>query len=189
MSLIPFGFWAASGGGGGGAYDLLETTTLATSASSVTFSGLGSYSDYAHLQIRGVVRGDTAGGFYGAQIQFNGDTGTNYVAHRLSGTGSSVTSTALTPRNSLFAVDHGGSTTTSNSFGVGITDILDFSNTSKNTTTRTLTGQVDNLATRINLYSGVWLDTSAITSISIKAQGSSDFVAGSRFSLFGIKGA
>jgi hypothetical protein len=33
------------------AFDLLETTTLTTSASSVTFSGLGAYSDYKHLQI------------------------------------------------------------------------------------------------------------------------------------------
>ena len=38
-----------------GAYDLLETTTLTSSASSVTFSGLGSYTDYKHLQIRMVI--------------------------------------------------------------------------------------------------------------------------------------
>ena len=39
-----------------GSFDLLETTTLSTSASSVTFSGLGAYSDYKHLQIRSVAR-------------------------------------------------------------------------------------------------------------------------------------
>jgi hypothetical protein len=40
----------------------------------------------------------------------------------------------------------------------------------------------------IRLVSGVWLNTSAVSSISLVVGGGSNIVTGSRFSLYGIKG-
>jgi len=186
MSLIPFGFWAASGGGGAAnAYDLLETTTLTSSASSVTFSGLGSYSDYAHLQIRGVGGNDAVGtGFESLRLTFNGAT--NYSYHVLRANGSSFESFGGS-RTTIPIFNVLGNNGASNVFGSFVTDVLDFANTSKNTTTRTLGGGVSG-SSRIGLYSGAYLSTTAVTSLQLESDGA-NMIAGSRFSLYGIKAA
>jgi len=183
MSLMLLGILnSQAAGGGGGAFDLLETTTLTSTATSVTFSGLGAYSDYKHLQIRAVVRNTTE-----PYLRFNGDSGSNYKDHTLRGIGTSVQSTSLGSGTSIpiSMNDSGGGS--NQRYGAGVIDILDFSNSSKNTTTRALTGKVDpDVYPAISLQSGAWFNTSAITSIVF---GGGTFQAGSRFSLYGIKGA
>lgn len=173
----------ASSGGKAGAYDLLQTTVLSSSASSVTFSSLGSYSDYKHLQIRMTARSTGNGN---PEIQLNGVTTTTYKDHRLFGNGSSVisdvpgTGTAI----SVFAAAT-RSSSTANAFGAAIIDILDFSNSSKNTTIRALSGNYGAL-TLVELASGVFLSTAAVTSITMKLN-TDTYASGSRFSLYGIK--
>ena len=189
MSLIPFGFWAASGAGGGaGAFDLLETTTLATSASSVTFSGLGAYSDYKHLQVRAIARESSAtAGYTSSQLTFNSDTGSNYSWHYLQGYGSGIISTdAPNQPNVRLQGFAPGDGSPSGVFGVGVIDILDFASTSKNKTVRVLQGALTSTNTAIALTSGAWYNTGAVTSINF-AIGSNSFLAGTRFSLYGVK--
>jgi len=190
MSLIPFGFWAASGAGGGvAAYDLLETTTLATSASSVTFSGLDTLAaGYAHLQIRAVIKTDRAGNLDNLIGRLNGDTGSNYSRHYLYGDGSSVGSASSTPVDRMYMGRLPGDRT-ADSFSPTIIDILDFSSSAKNTTLRTLNGNLDGTyATEIYFTGNAWFDTDPVTSIELYGN-SSNLVSGSRFSLYGIKGA
>jgi hypothetical protein len=186
MSLIPFGFWAASGAGGGaGAFDLLETTTLTSSASSVTFSGLGAYSDYKHLQIRSVARDSGVTTNVWTKLVFNNDTSANYTAHLLYGDGSAVTSDGYTGFTWAGAAMHPGASNT-NAWGGAVIDILDFSSSNKNKTVRGLSGWEGSAIDRIMLASGLWLSTSAITQIAI-VSGHTSFLAGSRFSLYGVK--
>jgi hypothetical protein len=186
MSLIPFGFWAASGAGGGaGAFDLLETTTLSTSASSVTFSGLDAYSDYKHLQIRAVMQDTSAStGLEVVGMQFNGDTTSSYSRHTLKGNGSSVVSDKTTSFGSILIVDASGRE--SNVFGASVIDILDFSSASKNTTIRALTGGNGSTSGGVNLTSGGYFNTAAVTSTTLIARGTA-FATGSRFVLIGVK--
>ena len=169
----------ASSGGAAGAFDLLQTTVLSSSASSVTFSSLGSYSDYKHLQLRVLAKHNSAN----IKLTFNSDTGANYAWHRLFGDGSSVTSGAGTSQN--YILGNAWSSDTANIFGASVTNILDFSNTSKNTTIRSLSGQ-NTASPIISLGSGFWNNTAAVTTIKIETF-SDSFVAGSRFSLYGIK--
>lgn len=177
------------------AFDLLETTTLTSGASSVTFSGLGAYSDYKHLQIRAVAA-QTAN-VHEWNMRVNGDaTAGKYRTHYIWGNGSTVAAdnTNVTyfqlkqciPRLST----QGYGADVDDSFNATIVDVLDFSNTSKNTTVRTLSGfhEAGGLGQGISLNSGAWFDTAAITSISFEPN-SGNLVAGSRFSLYGIKGA
>jgi hypothetical protein len=164
-------------------FDLLETTTLTTSASSVTFSGLGAYSDYKHLQIRMVGRGSaTQNPIRG---RFNSDSGTNYARHFLYGDGTSVQSVAHPSVDAMsfaFVEDSAG---ISGSFGAAVIDILDFSNASKNTTIRSING-VAGTETQIYLTSGAWFNTDSVTSIEMFFYADS-MIAGSRFSLYGVK--
>jgi len=118
----------------------------------------------------------------------NGDSGTSYAFHSLEGTGSSVASSASTSSNQM---DLGISTIptslqSANIFGGALIDILDFASSSKNTTLKALAGSAQT-DPRLNLASGLFINTNAVTSTELFSN-SGDFVAGSRFSLYGLKG-
>jgi hypothetical protein len=171
--------------------DFLEEVVLSSAASSVTFSGLGTYATagYKHLQVRIAIRETGAGtGLQSFYVRFNADTGTDYAFHRLEGNGSGVSSSSATSINRIQVQDvvaRGASG--SGIFGVMILDILDFSNASKNTTARILSGAAEGSNNSIILTSGLYNDTSAITSIELQTAVNSSEV-GSRFSLYGSKG-
>jgi len=186
MSFVLLGILNAQAeAAGAGSYDLLETQILSSSASSVTFTGLGSYSDYKHLQIRMTARTDRAAeATESIKLQFNSDTGSNYAAHFLTGDGSSVDSLGLTNREFIFLVAN-ATNATANAFSGNVVDILDFSSTSKNTTVRDL----EALDSQIRLNTGFWNDTSAVTSIDLTPQTGANLLTGCRFSLYGIKAA
>jgi hypothetical protein len=81
-------------------------------------------------------------------------------------------------------------TAAANIFAVGVIDLLDYKNTNKNKTVRTIGGYDLNGSGAVAFGSGLWMDTSAITQIDISPLGASDkFVQYSSFALFGIKGA
>lgn len=179
--LIPLGFLASASGGVDTDYELIETYVLGSSQANVTFSSLGSYSStYKHLQVRMTSKATGSATIFGT---FNGDTGANYVSHRLFGNGSTVTSDAHTSRNNFFGGNNEDGTITS-SFSAGVLDILDAFSTTKNKTTRSFSGVATPF---VMLQSGAWLSTSSITSITL-APNLNSFLTGSRFSLYGIKG-
>lgn len=177
------GLLGASVSGEAGSYDLLETEILASSASSVTFSSIPQ--DYKHLQIRMTTRNDP---YSNLLLRLNADSGGNYAYHDLSGNGSSVTSSAgAGGQTSIVLTTTATTNQTTNVFSGVVCDILDYANTSKNTTVRTLGGVADSGYNHIQLRSGVWINTAAVTSLSVGHNG--NLVSGSRISLYGIKAA
>lgn len=187
MSLMTLGILAASGGGVAGAYELIQTFTVgAGGQASVTFSNLNTYSTtYQHLQIRSLARSNRSANTEGGKINFNSDTGGNYRLHLLEGNGSSVTSLASGSGSTyLSVIGAAGNTATSALFVPSVVDILD-PYEAKNKTVRSLTG--GNGA--ITLLSGLWMNTTSLTTIAIAPEIGSAWLQGSRFSLYGIKGA
>jgi hypothetical protein len=184
---IPLGVLAVAGAGGGaaGAYDLLETQVLSSSAASVTFTGLGSYSDYQHLQIRAVGRSTSGDAQQQWRVILNSDSGSNYAYHRLFGNGSSVLSQGFSSQSSARIGYLPTSNATANAFGALVVDVLDYANTSKNTTLRSLSG-ADTFSI-ISMQSVLWNNTAAVTSITLQDSGANNLATGSRFSLYGIK--
>lgn len=165
-----------------GAFDLLETTVLSSEASSVTFSNLGNYSNYKHLQLRATIKftGTTYVGF----MRVNGVSSlSSYSSHRLYGDGSSVASQNQSGNGNLGTLVFPYLTT--NAFGGIVADFLDFSNTNKNKTVRSLSG-ISSGYPFVQLQSGAYLSTNAITSISVHAE-TNNLAIGSRLSLYGIK--
>lgn len=170
-----------------GAMFPLQVITVGAPVSSVTFSNIPS--TYTHLQIRGLQRtSNTSGGSWTVNLRFNGDTGSNYTYHGLRGDGSSAISYAGTNQTISLGIISGDSATTSLGWGVGYTDILDYANTNKFKTIRTLTGFDQNGSGMVELTSGLWRSTSAITSISLSS-GSGNFLQYSQFALYGVKSA
>ena len=175
------------------AFDLLETTTLTTSANSISFTGLGSYAtNYKHLQVRYIGRCASAGTNNGLEVYINGDTGSNYTYHRIVGNGSTVETFGLGSvlTSGIVGRITGGSAD-AGTYGAGSVNLLDFGSTQKNKTIRSLGGYANTAGAGyyICLDSVAWLNTAAITSLTFKAQtGSEDFIAGTRISLYGVKG-
>jgi len=182
MTLSALGIFSAAGAGGGFSsdYELITTSLISSSTSSVTFSSLGTYSStYKHLQIRYAVFNSTA---YWFALRLNGDTtNANYRTHRLFANGSTVTSGSEAGDADgmpIFAV-YGSSTLP----GSGVIDILDAYSTTKNKTLRAFSRN----NTDVVLSSGLYVNTAALTSIELRTQGY-ELQSGSRISLYGIKG-
>lgn len=165
----------------------LETIQLGGSAASVSFINLDKYAgEYKHLQIRMTARSSWGQPYGDASIRFNNDSGSNYAKHELQGQGSSVASGASTSQTSMNTIlQFAGNTAPADSFGAAVIDILDPFSTTKNKTVRLLTGRAGS-APWIGLHSGLWMSTAATTSIQLFIP-SYSFIAGSRFSLYGIR--
>jgi hypothetical protein len=171
--------------------DFLEAIVLSSSAASVTFSGLGAYSDYKHLQIRAVTRDTRAiSGANNVLMTFNSDTGSNYrQLHVLKGDGSSVSSYAEAQSSSIIPFASPSANDTTNAFTAAVIDLLDAFSSNKYTTSRTLRGTnvAAAYATQVVLASGLWMNTASLTDISF-APISASFAVGSRFSIYGVRG-
>ena len=173
-----------------GAYDSIATTTVGSGgASTITFSSIPS--TYTHLQLRFITRNNRSGQSVDAlNIKANGDSGANYANHRLQGDGATATASGGTSLSAAIFAQTPASTATASVFGAGVIDILDYANTSKYKTFRTLSGFDANTAPGyIGLYSGLWQSTSAINSLTISSNDGSGVLEYTSFALYGIKGA
>lgn len=179
-SQISGHLWAPSG-----AYDSIATYTP-TGTGTVDFTSIPQ--GYTHLQLRVFIQ-------YGANdramgIRLNSDTGSNYSVHALYGQGSSVSSYGVanqTITEWLYNYDF-GSGFASTSFVGGVIDILDYTNTNKYKTIRSVEGVDFNGAGNVFVRSASWRSTSAITSINLNVQGGGNFATGTSIALYGIKG-
>ena len=168
-----------------GAFDALSTVTVPSGGlASLTFAAIPN--TYKHLQIRAIAKDSQASASHSLRMQFNSDTGSNYTYHALTGDGSSASAGALTSQTNLFPGFVMGTTGT-NVFAVSIHDILDYANVSKNKVIRTLSGVDNNGSGNIGLFSGLWINTNAINSVTILPAASTNFTEFSQFTLYGVK--
>lgn len=156
-------------------YTPIISTTLSSNQSDVTFSTItGVYTDLV-LSISSI---DTTGPQQ-LNLQLNGNTSTDYSNTRLIGDGSSAASNRGTNET---AMNIGFSTT---AWGTSIINFMNYSNT---TTFKTVLSHSGQGARETKVTTGLWRQTSAITSIRLFPSTGS-FVAGSTFTLYGIKAA
>lgn len=171
-------------GSKGTAYESIATVN--PSGTSVTFSSIPS--TYKHLQVRIIsrtTRNDAS--VDGIYLRMNGDTGGNYSYHLLQGNGSAASGYSGTNAGNIVAAFNGADAQTGASiFNGAVFDILDYANTNKYKTTRSLFGYDANGSGTITFGSANWRSTSAITSLTFLAEGT--FVSNSSFALYGIKG-
>ena len=166
------------------AYESIATVNASGSSSVLTFSSIPS--TYQHLQIRGIAR-DGAGS--SITMTFNSDTSGNYARHRLTGNGSAAAASGSASTNFIPLLGAAGIGVASNTFAALIIDILDYANTSKYKTARALNGLDENGSGGVELASGLWQSTSAISTVTLTNGGANNFSTGTQFALYGIKGA
>lgn len=161
-----------------GDFESIATVSVGSGGSStITFSSIPQ--TFTHLQLRYIAQKTSNGSMY---IRFNGDTATNYTNHALYGNGSVAGVDANTGAN---GTDIGASDSSGN-FAASVIDILDYKDTNKFTTIRQFFGRDYNGSGVVWLKSGLWLNTSAITSITLVPD-STNVVQNSHFALYGIR--
>jgi len=177
-----------------GSYKSIATVSVGSGgASNVEFTSIPG--TYTHLQVRCFAQ--TNRGTYGideANITFNSDTNSNYARHFIYGDGSSAFADGQSSQTSMVSGSGNFGTTTGSNWGIAIVDILDYANTNKYKTMRTLSGTdcngtVGGLGGRMNFVSGLWQNTNAITSIKFVPTVGTLFSQYSSFALYGIRSA
>ena len=166
-------------------FESIATVTVGSGgASSVEFTSIPA--TYSHLQIRAICQTSSGGQF--VKMQFNNDTTlANYRAHISYGYGSGSASSDY-GNNYTLLVWANNTGSVANTFAGAVIDILDYANTNKYKTTRSLDGYETNSAGTIALTSGLWMNTSAISSIKFLGY-SGNPIQYSQFALYGIKAA
>jgi hypothetical protein len=171
-------------------YEPIATTTLGSAAASYTFSSIPS--TYTDLILVTQSRNDAPFQYDDIWVCFNSDTtNANYSVTRLSGDGSSASSNRSTNANdgagtrSWILSDNGAG---SGIFGIGITSIMNYANT---TTFKTGISRSNTQANEsVRGAVGLWRNTAAINSIKLSIRNeSTNFIAGCTFTLYGIKAA
>lgn len=183
------GIMASAISGNVSSYESIQTVTLSSNATSINFTSIPS--TYTHLQIRGIARSTRSNTNNNLYVGLNGDTTTgNYNAHWLGGDGSAASGNQLSGvsgMGSIYSINVAATSTASVFAGIVI-DILDYKNTNKYKTMRALSGYDANGSGNVGLFSGLWMNTAAVTSINLLTF-YDQYATYSSFALYGIKGA
>jgi hypothetical protein len=156
-------------------YAPLNTTTLSTTQSAVTFSSISqAYTDLVLIVSGGIT---SSGDIW---LRMNGDTATTYSRTRVYGNGGVATTDRNTASSSIL-VNVG----TSGAAMLTTINILNYTNT---TTYKTAISRYAS-DTYAGASAGLWRSTAAITSISLTADAADTFTSGTVFTLYGIKAA
>lgn len=149
-------------------YTPIATQTVASSTASVTFTSIPqNYTDLV-LVFSGV-------GGNNISLQFNGDTSSSYSITRIQGDGSTAGSSRYNSVTSMFGPYSATQNTT-------IWQIPNYTNT---TLYKTGLAKGGGAGTQVELYTGLWQNKAAITSITVVTP-SANISAGSIISIYGI---
>jgi hypothetical protein len=162
-------------------YESISTVNVgAGGTGSVSFSSIPS--TYTHLQLRITA---LLGGVDDVIMRLNSDSANNYIGHGVLGNGATPSSATLFGGAysgiAIFYAPYSGVPIPS------VTDILDYKNTNKFKTTRSLYGAENNTLGRVQFNSGLWRSTSAVTDILVLPSSGATFSQYSTFALYGIK--
>lgn len=179
--LIPLGFLDFPTGAKD--YELLDAFTLGSDTSSITLSGLGDYSQYAHLDLVMQFQADT---YADIAITANGDTTSGNYSYHYNGAASGATAPiASLVQSSASMLVHYGATAATNLYEYGSVylTIYNFADTSKY---KAMLGKSFSplLQDYSATHAGTWRSTSAITSLEL-APVAATAKAGTMISIYG----
>ena len=181
-------------------FESISTASISGSSGEITFSNIPS--TFQHLQIRARAKttyDDSFNSILMVKAQFNGNTTSgDYVWHWIAAERDSAGTLNKYSNNSLiygnvnalpgaYASQNGSGI--NNVYAISILDILDYKDTNKFKTTRLLTGDAHNNVGNqfVGMWSGLWRNTSAITSIRLFVD-AGNLMTSSAFALYGING-
>ena len=161
-------------------YEAIQTTTLGTSATTITFSSIPA--TYTDLQLVIV----QVGTYQDLQIRLNGDTSTNYSMTAVDGTGSVAESSS---QSSVAQYDCSGGTAGTSGISYPLFSTIDFfSYTGSTYKTMLSTKSLDKNGSGVTVRTvGLWRSTAAITSVLLMLNNADN--VGTTATLYGILAA
>jgi len=164
-------------------YEPIATTTLGSAAATIDFTSIAA--TYTDLRLVLVVRSDRAATTDSINLRFNSDTTTTGSQTTMLGDGSAASSSRSTSVSRVCNCNCPADTATSGIFGLIEYDIFSYAG-STNKTVLAKTSADRNGAGTTEVQVGLWRNTAAITSIRLLSNTSSNFVAGTTATLYGI---
>ena len=155
-------------------YDLLDSTTLTSSASSVTFSSISQ--DFRDLVLVIDALGDSSSAA-NVLVTFNGDSGSNYSFVLMSGNGS----TAISSSGTTTSISGFGSDGTNKIFT--LFQVMDYSATDKHKSVLVRPNRADSV---VQARAARWANTSSVTTVTITDNLANGYAIGSTFYIYGI---
>jgi hypothetical protein len=173
--------------GGGGVITQLYNTTLGVAAATIDTGAGGFSTSYNHLFCLLYARTTEASASGAALVNLNNDTGNNYDRETLRGIGTSASAVAVAAQ-AFFAILAAGGGAAANNFAGAWFAIPSYANTVGHKVLMTPGGFADattgNSQAAIN--AGRWRSTAAVNRITLTANASSNFVAGTQFTVYGL---
>jgi hypothetical protein len=170
----------------------VQSFSTSTGTSAVYFANIPQ--TYQHLQLRCFTRQGVGSGTGGGELRmyFAGDGGNNYSWHMIEGAGGGTPTSSGSSSTSGARIGLSpGNASPANIYSVTIVDILDYTNTSKNTAMKSFSVYDFNTASPAtgvtDFTSSMWYNTAAITYLQVNDVQSAGFAAGSTLALYGIK--
>ena len=170
----------------GATYEPIATTTLGSAASSITFSSIAA--SWTDLRIIASLKGEgTFGTSAPSRISLNGDLGgSTYSQTYLRGDGSSASSGR---QNSWpYMVGYQSTSNASSQPTFYTCDIFSYTGSTYKTCLTTASADL-NGSGYVYRYVNMWMNTAAITSISLSSPNGDNLAVGSTATLYGIKNA
>lgn len=161
-------------------YEPISSQTVGTATPTVVFSSIPqTYTDLVLISYFGTSVLDTSG-----WLRFNSDSGSNYSWTYLLGDGSGAYSGRFS-NQTYTTLDGAGAGQTLNAGIQAISNIMNYSNA---TTFKTVLTRDNNGGTyrSVELKTGLWRSTAAITSVTVGCV-TGNLIVGSSFTLYGIK--
>jgi hypothetical protein len=173
-----------------GYFSIASAIITTGGASSITFSGINP--NFTHLELRWVAANNrTTESMDDIAMQFNGDTTSgNYISQRYYSKASTVSTDSVNGYGCIFGWCAAGGRINSNTFGMGIATIPNY--TSSNKKVVTAFSGMDNASITTGQaggnqsFAGYWSGTSPINEIKIYGI-NGNFEQDSKFYLYGIK--
>jgi hypothetical protein len=161
-------------------YVALQTSTLSSSASNVTFSSIPQgYTDL--VLVATVLSADTTTKYL--TLQFNSDTASNYSNTIVAGNGTAASSARDTSVTEMYLTPFGGMLNQTTNPVPTIINIQNYSNTNTN---KTVLYRANQAGSNVLAGVGLYRSTAAISAVKIFVT-AGNMAAGSTFSLYGIK--
>jgi hypothetical protein len=160
----------------------IQTYTLSSSASSVTFSNIPQ--NYTDLVLKVSAR-TTTGSFPDGRLQFNNDTGSNYNWRNAYGTGSGAGSNNGGTTTSIAFGTLVGSSETANTFTSSEIYIPNYAGSTQKSVSSDSVTETNASTAYMAILAGLWTSTSAITSINISTSATA-FAQYTTATLYGV---
>lgn len=170
------------------AWTLIETVSLSGSASSVTLGSEGTIPQtFKSLKLLVSARSDRTLEYNSLKITFNGSSAWNYSSRYLNGTGSTALSGSTSSDTVNWYVYVDAVSATSNTYGNAEILIPNYATSANKAWSSDSVTENNGTVAIQTIAAHLWSQTAAITSITLTPDASASLIAGSTFTLYGLK--